>query len=99
MLNNKLPEKEENIDISVIKRSIKDFTLETLENYCKNNEDNADRVIARASEILINRYPYELNLIITQLCTCLSGIYSEEEEAELIREFKVKWFEQGLAFD
>ena len=94
--------KEKMIDPKDIKNNVEDFTLATLEDYCKNNGDEPERVIARASEILINRHRYELNLIITQLCNILTGETSEEEkeknEHEIIREFTAKWRENGLGF-
>lgn len=90
--------KEKMIDQKDIKNNVEDFTLATLEDYCKNNGDEPERVISRASEILINRHRYELNLLITQLCNFLSGGTSEEEH-EIIREFTAKWRENGLGFD
>jgi len=82
--------KERMINSKEIKRNIDDFVLKGLDDYCKKYEDDPDRIISRASEILINRYTYELNLIITQICSGLSG-EPAEAELKIISDFNDKW--------
>lgn len=79
---------------------VEDFTLDNLTEYCETEEDNINRVLYRASEILINRHSYEFNLIITQLINSLSGKdQTEEDELNTIKEFNEIWISKGLGFD
>jgi len=96
-LNAKIKDiKEKMINLSEIKRDVEDFTMERLQQHCKNNGDDPDRVIARASEILIGRHSYELNLIITQLSELYKSDYSEETEYKIIEDFNKEWVKRGL---
>lgn len=85
--------KENSVDIEVLKNDIVDFTMENLQDYCNNNHDNPDRIIARASEILIGRHSYEFNSIISQLCAVFNPSYEGDDPAG---DFDRAWREHGL---
>lgn len=60
-------EKEKQLDLQDIERSITKETMDSLLEYTDANNDDPTRVIVRAVEILVSRHPEELNKIIKDI--------------------------------
>ena len=80
---------QEKKHVNYLKTTIKDFTLNNLEEYCKNNNDDINRIILNATEILIDRYEFEFNLILNQLVN--EELADNQEE---IDKFKSMWIKK-----
>lgn len=60
-------EDKNKLNTTYMKGLLNSSTLNNLEDYCNNYNNNTERVIVRATERLANRHPKELNNIIKQI--------------------------------
>lgn len=82
--------KKEN-EIKYFKNDVEEFTINNLEEYCKNNNDDINRIIINAAGILISRYDFEFNLILNQLIN-----EKLAEDMEEICKFKLMWMKKVI---
>ncbi|MBE6513404.1 MAG: hypothetical protein E7Z75_09760 [Methanobrevibacter olleyae] len=80
--------------INDLKHTLEEFTLTNLKEYCTKEDDDINRIILRASEILVNRHMFEFNLIVNQLVDPELA-----DDWEKIQAFKEMWLKKGLPLD
>ena len=73
-------EDENKLNLTYMNELVEKSTSNNLENYCTNHNDNTERVIVRATEILANRHADELNSIINQIVNEFTEAENNTEE-------------------
>ena len=94
-------QKEIRYHMDELKQQIKPHILGSLETYEFNSNDSIDRLLLRGAEILINRHPYEFNLILANMVKVFGNydIYDDGAGGFDVNKFNITWLENGYKFD